>query len=118
MELFRNDIKDPMSPAEKRAFQQMCNDNGNILVIALDQRNSMRDLLTDNAETHSKIDFAYLGEVKADMVKYLGNYAPAVLLDPLCALPKIIDDKILARDVALVVGMDDSGWNEITGSSL
>jgi tagatose-1,6-bisphosphate aldolase len=99
-----------MSTAEKRAYQQICDPEGKIFVIALDQRNGMRQLATADEETRKGISMADLGEIKADIVQYLGNYAPAVLLDPECALPRVVDEGILARDVALVVGMDASGW--------
>jgi tagatose 1,6-diphosphate aldolase len=99
-----------MSTAEKRAYQQICDPAGRIFVIALDQRNGMRQLATADKEVQRKISISDLGEIKADIVQYLGNYAPAVLLDPECALPRIVDEGILARDVALVVGMDASGW--------
>jgi tagatose 1,6-diphosphate aldolase len=107
-----------LSTAERRGFQQICGADGKILVIALDQRNAMRDLLTEDVDERKRISNADLGLVKADIVKYLGNYAPAVLLDPECALPMLVDEGVLARDVALVVGMDASGWDVKPGSSL
>lgn len=107
-----------MSIAEKRAFQQICDRDGNILVIALDQRNAMRELLSDKAEVRAQISSADLGRVKANLVQHLGNHAPAVLLDPECAFPLLIEAGILARDVGLVIGMDASGWDTKPNSSL
>jgi tagatose 1,6-diphosphate aldolase len=48
-------------------------------------------------------------------VRYLGNQAPAILLDPEVALPRVVDDATLARDTALVVGMDASGFETVDG---
>jgi len=107
-----------LSTAEMRGYQQICDRDGKILVIALDQRNGMRNLASDNEAERAKITEAVLGEIKADIVQFLGNHAPAVLLDPICALPKIVDEGTLARDCALVIGMDASGWetDEETGT--
>ena len=46
------------------------------------------------------------------------NHAPSVLLDPECALPRVVDEGILGRDVGLLVGMDASGWQTKAGSPL
>lgn len=99
-----------MSTAERRAYQQLCDPSGKIFVVALDQREGMRQLATPDKTAQKNITVNDLGEIKADIVRYLGNHAPAVLLDPECALPRIVDEGILARDVALMVSMDASGW--------
>ena len=99
-----------MSTAERRAFQQLCQAGGRMLVVALDQRNAMRALLANSEKARGEISDFQLGEVKADIIRFLGNYAPAILLDPGSALPRVVDEGILARDVALLVGMDASGW--------
>lgn len=110
--------KNVMSTAERRAFQQICTRRGKILVIAMDQRNGMRKLLSDDEKILASIDQKELGKVKARLVEHLGNSAPAVLLDPECALPMIVDDDILSRDTALVVGMDASGYDTEPGTLL
>ncbi len=107
-----------MSTAERRAFQQICTRTGKILVIAMDQRNGMRKLLSDDEKVLASIGQKELGIVKARLVKHLGNHAPAVLLDPECALPMVIDEGVLARDTALVVGMDASGYDTEPGTQL
>jgi tagatose 1,6-diphosphate aldolase len=56
-----------------------------------------------------------LADAKSDLVRYLGNHAPAILLDPEVALPRVVDDSTLARDTALVVGMDASGFETVDG---
>ena len=101
---------DSLSTAERRAYRQLCNGSGRMLVIACDQRNAMRAALAETAEERAAISDAQLGEVKADLVRHLGNHAPSVLLDPECALPAVVDEDVLARDVGLLVAMDASGW--------
>jgi tagatose-1,6-bisphosphate aldolase len=99
-----------LSTAERRAYRQLCDGSGRMLVIACDQRNAMRAVLAATPNDRAAISNAQLGEVKADLVRHLGNRAPSVLLDPQCALPRIVDEDVLARDVGLLVAMDASGW--------
>ncbi|HIY65599.1 MAG TPA: hypothetical protein H9830_04910, partial [Candidatus Agrococcus pullicola] len=56
-----------------------------------------------------------LAEVKADLVRWFANEAPAVLLDPEVALPGIVDSRVIDRDTGLVVGMDASGYETVDG---
>ena len=52
-----------------------------------------------------------LGDTKADVVRYLASQAPCVLLDPVCAVPRVVDEGALPRDVALLIGLDASGYD-------
>ena len=36
---------------------------------------------------------------------------PCILLDPVCAVPQVVDDGVLARDTALLIGLDASGFD-------
>ena len=53
-----------MTTAERRGYQQICDENGCIMVIAADQRGSMRTLLTADLEEQKKIDNNILANVK------------------------------------------------------
>lgn len=99
-----------LTTAERRGYQQICGANGAIMAIACDQRGGMREILAP-PEERAKITDAMLGETKADIVACLANHASCVLLDPLCAVPKVVDEGILARDVALLIGLDASGYD-------
>ena len=44
-------------------------------------------------------------------MRYLASHAPCVLLDPVCAVPRVVDDGVLPRDVALLIGLDASGYD-------
>jgi len=79
-----------------------------MLVIAMDQRASMRGLIQVASGEATSAD---LLAAKLDLVRHLGNEAPAVLLDPDVAVPQVIVDGILARDCALMIGMDASGYD-------
>ena len=100
-----------MTTAERRGYQQITGADGLMMVIACDQRGGMRTLLSDDPAVRAGISDADLGSVKADIVRYLANHASSVLLDPTCAVPGIVDDGVLARDVALIIGLDASGYD-------
>jgi len=100
-----------MTTAERRGYQQICAPNGMMMVVAADQRGGMRKVLADTPEAQAAIDESTLGTVKAGIVKHLANKASCVLLDAVCAVPGVVDDGVLARDTALLVGLDASGWD-------
>lgn len=100
-----------MTTAERRAYQQICGADGAICTVAADQRGSMRSVLAETKEAQAAISDDDLGAVKADIVRYLANGAASVLLDPKCAVPQVVDDGTLNRDVALIVALDASGYD-------
>ena len=100
-----------LTTSELRGYQQICGENGAIMVIACDQRGGIRQILADTPEERAKISDAMLGDTKADVVRYLASEAPCVLLDPVCAVPRVVDEGVLPRDVALLIGLDASGYD-------
>jgi sulfofructosephosphate aldolase len=97
-----------LTTAQLRAYQQICDPSGRMLVIAMDQRASMRSLIEAPG---GEATYADLVAAKLDLVRHLGNEAPGVLLDPQVAVPQVIDDGVLARDCALMIGMDATGYD-------
>jgi tagatose 1,6-diphosphate aldolase len=100
-----------MTTAERRGYQQICGANGAMMVIACDQRGGMRALLAATPEDQAKIGDDVLGNVKADITRHLARHAGCVLVDPMCAVPNLVDHGILPRDTALLIGIDASGWD-------
>jgi tagatose-1,6-bisphosphate aldolase len=100
-----------MTTAERRAYHQICDASGCMMVIACDQRGGMRTLLATTPEEQAKIDNGVLGNTKADITRYLASRAACVLVDPICAVPSLVNDGILPRDTALLIGIDASGWD-------
>jgi tagatose 1,6-diphosphate aldolase len=45
------------------------------------------------------------------VVQHLASHAPCVLLDPICAVPRVVEEGALPRDVALLIGLDASGYD-------
>lgn len=105
-----------MTTAEFRAYRQICGADGLMMVVACDQRGAMRKLLSADPAIQAKIGTDILGQVKADIITHLANEASCVLLDPVCALPHVVTDGVLARDTALLVGLDNSGWDVEPGT--
>jgi len=108
-------MRNPMTTAELRGYRQICGKNGLMMVVACDQRGAMRKILAATPEEQARIDERKLGDVKSDIVACLANAASCVLLDPVCAVPRVVDEGILARDTALLIGLDASGWDTDAG---
>jgi tagatose 1,6-diphosphate aldolase len=100
-----------MTTAEARGYQQICDPGGAMMVIAADQRGGMRKIMASSPNREAEITDAMLGETKADLTHYLASQASCILLDPVCAVPRVVDDAVLARDTALLIGLDASGFD-------
>lgn len=104
-----------LTTLERRGMAAISTPAGRMLIVAADQRNGMKAVMTDAPDGPGSVTPDQLAEAKSDLVRYLGNHAPAILLDPEVALPRVVDDATLARDTALVVGMDASGFETVDG---
>lgn len=104
-----------LTTIERRAMAAISTASGKMLIVAADQRNGMKAAIGDAPDGSEAITREELADVKADLVRYLANNAPAILLDPEVALPGIVDDGVLSRDTALVVGLDASGFESVDG---
>jgi len=102
----------PLTTRERRGMTAISTAACRMLIVAADQRNSMKAVMTDGP---GAVSDAALAAAKADLVRYLASSAPAILLDPEIALPGVVDDGTLARGTALVVGMDASGYETVDG---
>lgn len=100
-----------MTTSERRGYQQICDENGLMMVVACDQRGGMRKVLAETPDAQAGIDDAALGVIKAGIVRHLANKASCVLLDAVCAVPNVVDDGVLSRDTGLLIGLDASGWD-------
>lgn len=100
-----------MTTSERRGYHQICGQDGAMMVIAADQRGGMRKIMAAQPSEEAAITEAMLGETKADITRFLASQASCILLDPVCAVPAIVDDGTLARDTALLIGLDASGFD-------
>jgi tagatose-1,6-bisphosphate aldolase len=99
-----------MTTAERRGYTQICGEDGAMMVIACDQRGGMRTLLADTAEKQAAISNAVLGLTKMDITAHLARHAGCVLVDPICAVPGLVDEGVLHRSTGLLIGLDASGF--------
>ena len=67
--------------------------------------------VSSDPDQQKAISEQQLGRIKADITQYLASQASCVLVDPVCAVPDLVDDGIIARDTALLIGLDASGWD-------
>jgi sulfofructosephosphate aldolase len=104
-----------LTTAERRGMSAISTPGGRMLIVAADQRNGMKAAMTDAPDGPGSISTAELAEAKADLLRYLANNAPAILLDPEVALPGVVDDGVLVRGTSLVVGLDASGFETVDG---
>ena len=100
-----------MTTAERRGYQQICDESGCVMVIAADQRGSMKTLLTADPEEQRRIDNTILANTKADITRYLRPIPRACLSIPSARCPASVDKGILPRNTALLIGIDASGWD-------
>lgn len=103
-----------LTTLERRGMAAISTPGGKMLIVAADQRNGMKAVM-NAPEGPGSITAQQLSDAKADLVRYLGNAAPAILLDPEVALPRVADEGVLSRDTALVVGLDASGFETVEG---
>jgi tagatose 1,6-diphosphate aldolase len=101
-----------LTTVERRGLTAISTPGGRMLIVAADQRNGMKAAMSDAPD---EVSTAELAAAKADLVRYLANNAPAILLDPEVALPAVVDDGVLIRGTSLVVGMDASGFETVDG---
>lgn len=104
-----------LTTIERRGLSAISTPGGRMLIVAADQRNGMKAAMNDAPGGPDSISAAELAAAKADLVRYLANNAPAILLDPEVALPAVVDDGVLIRGTSLVVGMDASGFETVDG---
>lgn len=104
-----------LTTSERRGLAVISTPGGRMLIVAADQRNGMKAAMKDAPDGADGISASELASAKSDLVRFLANDAPAILLDPEVALPGIVDDGTLARDTGLVVGMDASGYETVEG---
>jgi sulfofructosephosphate aldolase len=105
----------PLNTLERRGMAAISTAAGSMLIVAADQRNSMKAVMAGAPDGPGSIPTAELAAAKADLITFLASSAPAILLDPEVALPAVVDDGVLPRDTALVVGMDASGVEIVDG---
>jgi len=113
--IYKEKTVNELTTLERRAMARILTAGGKILIVAADQRNSMKAVMNDAPDGPGSVTAEQLADAKSDIVTYLANYGPAILLDPEVSLPRVVDDGTLFPNTALVVGMDASGFDTEDG---
>jgi tagatose 1,6-diphosphate aldolase len=92
--------------AEQRALDQLSTPGGQLGVVAADQRTK---LVAAREAAGLSTDLPDLQAFKLDLVRALGPDAPAMLLDPEIALPRVVDEHALPGRTGLIVSLERSG---------
>src|SRR3954449_9905194 len=98
-----------LTTLERRAMAAISTPSGRMLIVAADQRNGMKAVMTDAPDGAGSVTAEQLAAAKGDLGRFLGNQAPAILLDPEVALPQVVDDAALAGHPALAVRLAGPG---------
>jgi tagatose 1,6-diphosphate aldolase len=101
-----------LTTAESRSLQQLTTKDGWLAIVASDQRQSLVKLRA-RAGLGATVD--ELRDLKADIVSALGQDASGVLLDPEIALPSLVDDGVVPRDIGILVATERSGGHRLDG---
>ena len=98
--------------AERRALAQLRTSAGRFAVIAADHGDPLVEMLDAlGLPSTPEAQRAF----KLDLVDTAGRDASAVLLDPDVSLPAVVDQGVLARDVALLVRIEADGFDVAGG---
>lgn len=82
-----------------------------MIVIACDQRGGIRMLLAKTPEEQARIGTEVLGLTKLDITAHLARAAGWLLMDPICAIPGLVDQGVLRKSTGLLIGLDASGFD-------
>ena len=103
----------PLTTRERRGMTAISTAAGRMLIVAADQRNSMKAVMTDEPGRDQRRR-ARRGQGRPGPPTSPTRH-PRSCSIPEVALPAVVDDGMLARGTALVVGMDASGYETVDG---
>ena len=97
-------MTDTAQPATGGAgLATMSHADGTLAIVAMDQRNTLRRMLTDHGRP---TDDRTLGAFKVDVVEALSPYASAVLLDPEYGVPAVRQANVIAEGCGMLVAVE------------
>lgn len=98
--------------AERRSLQRLARPDGRMVVVALDQRASLRRMLRAVGQAD---DRSALYSVKREVTAALAEPASAILADPEVGLPGLLDDGLIPRDTGLLVALEETDPPRVDG---
>jgi tagatose-1,6-bisphosphate aldolase len=97
-----------LSLGRVRALQTASTERGVFTILAVDHRDAMRAML--NHEQPETVPAAQLTEIKLAIVKLIGPFATAVLLDPIYSLGQVIAQRALPPKTAFLSAIEEQGY--------
>ncbi|MEO8609333.1 MAG: tagatose 1,6-diphosphate aldolase [Chloroflexota bacterium] len=97
-----------LSIGKLRHLQQCSTPNGALAILALDQRNNLRQAL--NPDNPDAVTFADMVAFKREVVANVGRAACAVLLDPEFGAAQCIQSGALSGQTGLVAAIEATGY--------
>jgi tagatose-1,6-bisphosphate aldolase len=97
-----------LSIGKMRHLQQCSTSNGALAILALDQRNNLRQAL--NPDNPDAVTFANMVAFKREVVATIGAAASAVLLDPEFGAAQCIQSGALAGKTGLIAAIEATGY--------
>jgi tagatose 1,6-diphosphate aldolase len=97
-----------LSIGKRRHLQQCSTSNRALAVLALDQRNNLRQAL--NTENPNSVTFADMVTFKRAVVATIGTTASAVLLDPEFGAAQCIQSDALSGKTGLIAALEATGY--------
>jgi tagatose 1,6-diphosphate aldolase len=97
-----------LSLGRVRALQTASTKRGVFTILAVDHRDAMRAML--NREQPETVTAAQLTEIKLSIVKMIGPFASAVLLDPVYSLGQVIAQRVLPPKTAFLSAIEEQGY--------
>lgn len=97
-----------LSLGRLRALQTASTERGVFTILAVDHRDAMRAMINrDHPET---VPAARLTDVKLSIVKAIGPFASAILLDPIYSLGQVIAERALPPKTAFLSAIEEQGY--------
>ena len=94
--------------SRRRALQQCAQADGTFAMLAIDQRGSLIDTMSNyKGETAT---FAQVGALKRDIVQILSPLTSATLVDAEVGYPATVADDTFPGDVGMLVALEKSGY--------
>jgi len=91
-----------------RALQTASTERGVFTILAVDHRDAMRAMI--NREQPETVPAVQLTEIKLSIVKLIGPFATAVLLDPVYSMGQAIAQRVLPPKTAFLSAIEEQGY--------
>ncbi|TET27029.1 MAG: tagatose 1,6-diphosphate aldolase [Dehalococcoidia bacterium] len=92
-----------------RGLQQIANQDGILIMCAMDHRGSLRKMIDD--EQPQKVSYEEMVARKLELCSSLAKYSSAVLLDPIFGAAQCVSHGVLPKDTGLLVSIEATGYS-------